>query len=715
MKRAECRTIEWGWATAQRGSCALCAAWSRSSRYYSLLALGIVLAFALTACGGGGGGGGGGGNRQILQGSNGIRNFSNQNPRVGSLLNNAGQMQDLLRDYNARPLNPGSRERRITPQESMLNIANALTNPNALNKIRQRYPQSQTFLRETPNGLVIDFDDTPSDLDWWLSGLIDEGDIPLVSRQPRPKLFKGKMEVRTTSTSGGTKEVEVSCPESEPMEVKPPSPEGPKLKLAGSFKARIPQNVVKGQQVTGQIDYNKFTIENLKTAKPGRDGDKVILGNEQKQEWNLVILKIDQDDDDIPSFDIEGWDWEGCEISWLDDDLLGYLAIELAILTWILDSDGFYFIYDDVEDLDCAGYYGADWSFQPLPRSRRQAELLLPFTFDWDDTFEGCGAIDDYQLVFIYNQITYVVQSLEHDEYVDWCEETDSELDAYLAALLNLPPGADLADTVLTAEAWATGLPQFMYFLYQLHVYFYQLHDSLADPASGVSITGDYPSSYAATFTNFAYGNNQLNGKISFEFSSSADTIQLMAVFQSGFTWDDVALTGTLKMTLKESTGQMTIEITNFSWDIPEESQGSVPSGTLSATITLQNDELALVQTSALDMRLNVRNLLITPPQTYNVTLGVSQPLEWPVQSCDYSTSGVLTIRGQVVGQPVEMQVDFGADGECGKAVITSGGRSATYNLETGLFESLSRLRGQTRATPQPRSLRFWHKPTPRS
>jgi hypothetical protein len=113
-------------------------------------------------------------------------------------------------------------------------------------------------------------------------------------------------------------------------------------------------------------------------------------------------------------------------------------------------------------------------------------------------------------------------------------------------------------------------------------------------------------------------------------------------------------------------------------------------------------------------MTLNVRNLLITPPQTYNVTLGVSQPLEWPVESCDYSTSGVLTIRGQVVGQQVEMNVDFGADGECRKAVITSG-RSAIYNLDTGLFESLSRLRSKTRALPERRSLRFWHKPTPKS
>jgi hypothetical protein len=707
MRRAAYGLIGNGWETAQHRYRALRAVWTRCSRYYSLLAFGVVLSLALTACGGGGGGGGAG-NRQILQGANGVRAFSDRDPRAGSLLNNVGQMQNLLRDYSGRPLNPGSRERRITPQESLVNTANALTNNNAVNKIRQRYPNSQTFLRDTPNGLAIDFDNTPPELDWWLGGLIDESEIDLVSRQPRPKLFRGKMEVRTTSTSGDTKEVEVTCPQNEPMEIRSPNPNGPQLKLIGNLKAQLPQNAPKGQQVTAQIDYNKLTVEDIKTAKPNRPGDKVVLGNEQKREWNPVRLKLDQNDDDIPSFDIEGMDWEGLEIGWLDDDLQAYLSIELALLTWIVDSDGFFFIYDEVDEFGCAGYYGADWSFQPLPRSRRQAELLFPFTFDWDPAFEGCGAVDDYQLVFTYRETTYVVQSLENSEYIAWCEETDSELDAYLAALLNLPPGADLADTVLTAEAWATGLPEFMYYLYQLH-------NRLASPTQNVSIEGSYPDSYAATFTNFEYADSQLNGKISFEFSSTQDGVQLTAVFESGFTWSDVALTGTLQMTLNESTGQMTIKISSFSWNIPDVSQGSVPNGTLSSTITLENNELSLVRTSALNMTLNVRNLLITPPQTYNVTLGVSQPLEWPVKSCDYSTSGVLTIRGQVVGQPVEMRVDFGADGECKKAVISSGGGSAIYNLDAGLFESLTRLRGQTRAAPQPRSLRFWHKPTPRS
>jgi hypothetical protein len=556
----------------------------------------------------------------------------------------------------------------------------------------------------------MNFDQAPDELGEWLGGMLDRGEHGVISRQQLPKLFKGKMIVHST-TSGNTKEVQVTCPAEKPLQVNPESsdPQTPKLKLVGNLKVKLPTRVQPGGQAQGQIDYNALKITDMKTARGNRPGDTVILGNEQRDEWNAVRLKLDQEDDDVPSFDIEGMDWEGTQLTWLDDDLLQYFdeSITDAYLTWTLQSEGWFYIYDEADSPACTGYYGASWSLQPEPRSRRQAELLVPFTFDWDDSFDGCGAVDDYQLLFTYNETTYIAQSLEDSEYIDWCEETDSELDAYLAALLKLPPGADLADTVLTAEAWATGLPQFMYYLYQLH-------NSLASPTQNVSIEGSYPDSYAATFTNFEYAGSQLNGKISFEFSSTQDGVQLTAVFESGFTWSDVALTGTLQMTFNESTGQMTIKISSFSWNIPDESQGSVPNGTLSSTITLENNQLSLVRTSALNMTLNVRNLLITPPQTYNVTLGVSQPLEWPVESCDYSTSGVLTIRGQVVGQQVEMNVDFGADGECGKAVITSG-RSAIYNLETGLFESLSRLRSKTRALPERRSLRFWHKPTPKS
>ena len=63
---------------------------------------------------------------------------------------------------------------------------------------------------------------------------------------------------------------------------------------------------------------------------------------------------------DVRSFDIEGCEWEGLEIGWLDDDLQAYLSIELALLTWIVDSDGFFFVYDEVDEFGCAGYYGAD-------------------------------------------------------------------------------------------------------------------------------------------------------------------------------------------------------------------------------------------------------------------------------------------------------------------------------------------------------------------
>lgn len=90
--------------------------------------------------------------------------------------------------------------------------------------------------------------------------------------------------------------------------------------------------------------------------------------------------------------------------------------------------------------------------------------------------------------------------------------------------------------------------------------------------------------------------------------------------------------------------------------------------------------------------------------------LSLAQTLIWPVDDCDYSTEGVLRVLGTVSGQQVQMEVDFGSDGECTKALIRSGGRSAKYDLEKGLFEELTRLRGKTRSysLPQPRSMRFW-------
>lgn len=663
-----------------------------------LLVAVLTTPLMLTGCGGGGGGGGGGGNQRILNGVNGIRQLANQNPRLAAQINNVGQLQDLIRDFTTRPINQRNQGRPTTPQEAVFNVANALSDEDTVNIIRQRYPNALTL---GDFGTEIDFDNVPSDLDWWLSGILDESD--LTSRQARPKLFKGKMRVRTTATTANTKEVEVTCPQEEPLEVTPTVSGGSKLKLIGGLKAKIPTNVQPNQPTQCQIDYDALQVEDRSQTTGNQKGDTVVLGNMQKQEWSPVMIKLDQDDDDIPSFDIEAIDWGDVEVSWLDDDLLTYFESNLveAYLTWIFASDGFWYIYDEVDSLDCAGLYGADWNLSPLPRSRRQAELLLPFEFIWDDTLGGCGDIDDYQLGFFADGINYIVDALEEGDYLGWCEETDTELDAYLAALLNLPPGADLADTVLTAEAWATGLPDFMNFLHQLHL-------RLGTGGSGVSIEGDYPSNYTAIFSNFNYGGLALSGKATFQYEQrNGEDWQLAATFDN-FKLDEVKINGTLSATFNR--GVMNIQISNFAWDIPNESQGNVPRGALESSLTFTGSEITQIRTTSLDMSLNVRNLAITPPQTYNITLSLVQPLTWPVQSCDYSTEGVLRINGTVAGQSVQIQVDFGSDGECGKAIITSGGRSAKYDLEAGLFVELTRLRGKTRSfeLPQPRSMRFW-------
>lgn len=288
------------------------------------------------------------------------------------------------------------------------------------------------------------------------------------------------------------------------------------------------------------------------------------------------MLKVAPDEsDDIQSFDIEGMDWNRCAATWVDDDLVAYLTEDLieGYLTWDLESSGFWYIYDEVDAVDCAGFYGADWSLMPLPRSRRQAELLLPFEFIWDDTLSGCGAIDDYQLAFSIDGTNYLIDALEESEFIDWCEETNTELDSYLAALLNLPPGADLADTVLTAEAWATGLPQFGYYMYLLHTTF-------ANPASGVLIEGDYPSNYTATLTDFYFLDSRLSGKLDVQFNQTSNQWEMSVTFESFFL-NDVKLDGGLSMAYNEDTQQGSIAVSNFVWDIPNASQGNAPSGNM--------------------------------------------------------------------------------------------------------------------------------------
>jgi len=616
-------------------------------------------------------------------------------------LNNAGQMNRVARNYLANPINPRGSGRTTTPQEAVLNTANALSDPAIVDQLHDLFPNA---LEVGDNAVTFDFDEAPAEADWFLSGIYDLGDIR--SRQSLPKLFKGKVRVQKTSETSEAKQVEVQCPETEPLEITPAISNGAKLKLVGGLKAQIPKASQPDQAAQAQIDYESLKIEDRSQASSTQQkGDTLVLGEAGRSETTAVVLKMAPDDsDNLPSFDIEGMDWNDCPVTWIDDDLLSYLVEGLVAgyLTWLVDSNGFWYIQDDVDDVDCAGFYGADWSYSPLPRSRRQAELLIPFEFIWDDTLDGCGAIDDYQLAFTIDGINYMVETLEDIDYVDWCLETDTEFDSYLAALLNLPPGADLADTVLTAEAWATGLPTFGYLMYELH-------KSFVNPASGVAIEGDYPRNYTATLTNFTFADSSLTGRLGVQFNQTDNQWEMSVTFME-FNFADVKLAGTLNMHFDEGTGQGSITVSQFSWDIPNESQGSVPNGTMNFVLNFDSSELVEVRTTAFEMRMNVKNLLLTPAQTYSVVLSAAQPLVWPLRDCNFTVEGVLRISGNISGQSIQMDVDFGEDGECGKAIISSGGRSAKYDLENGLFVELTRLRGKTRSysLPQPRSMRFW-------
>jgi hypothetical protein len=197
-----------------------------------------------------------------------------------------------------------------------------------------------------------------------------------------------------------------------------------------------------------------------------------------------------------------------------------------------------------------------------------------------------------------------------------------------------------------------------------------------------------------------------LSGQVAFQFQTSPQQ-QISATFTNFRVEERVeeynatataTLNGTLAMTLNGGP-QLAVNITatNFRWEIPEVQRGSA-NGTMQASLTLgQDGAVAQVITSQMNLTLSVTNLLITPPQTYSATLTVVQPLRWLVNECDFSVEGVMRVQGTIAKQQVDMQVDFGADGACEKAKITSAGQSAIYNLETGLFEELTRLKGRLR------------------
>jgi len=676
----------------------------------------LVVAVAFVAFYGcGGGGGGGGGQRPTtFQGREGLNQFTRANSNAAAQFNNASQASRLTNRYLNQNIASNVRQ---SPQDALTNTVNHLgrvdqlrnllrQHPNLLNALQFRDTNNDGLPDDTDNDniaddLTVDFDLlTPDDEGIVIGALpIDTKFVP-VSWRRGLKLFKGRCKITDSNPNDANQpqqEVKVECDKSNPVQVTSPEPNRPKLKLLGTFKERIPKDIPQGQQkVQAAIDFDGLTIEDLQTR------DKVKLGDPQKQEWSPITLSVDPNDP--LTWNFSAIDWNKVDIAWLDDDMLQLATEDLAGLEWMLDSEGLSeFAFDD-----CIIPVGDDWQFTPVPRSRRQIELLDLFVFVWLD--EPADSCDAFTFDISIPDLNIILDDLPETGWAEWVDTTDAELDFYLASLLKLPPGAELADAILTAEAFTTGLPQFM------HDFVLELHSEL-NPLTrpqGVQVEGDYPFNFIATFSGQSvslFGENYtLSGKVAFQFQSTPQQLQLSATF-TNFTVEefDATLNGTLAMTLNEGP-QLAVNITatNFGW--ATENQEGNAKGTMQASLTLgQGGAVAQVITSQMNLNLSVTNMTTTPPQTYNATLTVSQPLRWPVNECDFSVEGVMGVQGTIANQQVNMQIDFGADGACEKAKITSGGQSAIYNLETGLFEELTRLKGRLRtlSIPEHKPIRF--------
>jgi hypothetical protein len=671
----------------------------------------LVAATVLVAFYGCGGGGGVGPLPSLtkLIGVDGLRQLTQNNPNAAAGVNNGSQATRLVNRYLNQNLAQNIRQ---SPHDALTNTVNHLGRVDQLRNLLQQRPTLRKALQfrdadnnglpdDTDNDnwaddLTVDFDQLTPDDELILIGAlpVDTKFVPVSWRQGL-KLLKGRCKITDNNPNDANQpqqEVQVESDAKNPVQITSPEPNRPKLKLLGAFKERVPKSVQQGQQkVQAEIDFDGLTVEDTQTR------DKVKLGDPQKPEWSPVRLSVANPQDPL-DWDFEAIDWNGVSLNWIDD-------LGLVNLKWTVDSNGFSeFPFDD-----CLVPVGADWVFGFVPLSRRQAELaaFFSFIFIWFDTAASCDALTfDISLP----DLNILLDDLPEEGWSNWVDDTDDDLDIYLASLLKLPPGAELADAILTAEAFTTGLPQFMHdFVLALH---YKL--DLQTRPQGVQVTGDYPSNYAATFSGqsveLPVGTFTLSGQVAFQFQTSPQQMQISATF-TDFRVDDDTLNGTLAMTMTLNEGpQLAVNITatNFRWEFPKEQRGSA-NGTMQASLTKQNEVVAQVITSQMNLTLSVTNLLFTPPQTYSATLTVVQPLRWPVTECLFSVEGVMGVQGTIANQQVNMQIDFGADGKCEKAKITSAGQSAIYNLEDGVFEELTRLKGRLRVLqlPEHKPIRF--------
>lgn len=78
------------------------------------------------------------------------------------------------------------------------------------------------------------------------------------------------------------------------------------------------------------------------------------------------------------------------------------------------------------------------------------------------------------------------------------------------------------------------------------------------------------------------------------------------------------------------------------------------------------------------------------------------------------TTQGTLRVESPIAQRTVNISVDFGAGGSCGRAKITSNNKSAIYDFERDEFVEISRSREQLGAR-KPKIPRLWFARSQRS
>jgi hypothetical protein len=200
----------------------------------------------------------------ILQGIDGLRQLTQNNPNAAAGFNNGSQASRLVNRYLNQNLAQNIRQ---SPHDALTNTVNRLGRTDQVRNLLQQYPNLRNALQFSDrdndgfpddsdgdnwvDDLTVDFGQlTPDDEGIVIGALpMDTKFVPVSWRGL--KLFKGRCKITDPNLNDANQpqqEVKVECDASKPVEITSPEPNRPKLKLLGAFKERVPQSVQQGQK-----------------------------------------------------------------------------------------------------------------------------------------------------------------------------------------------------------------------------------------------------------------------------------------------------------------------------------------------------------------------------------------------------------------------------------------------------------------------------------